>query len=957
MSDDFLLHYGKGHLDGGHSGRYPWGSGEDPYQRYSSFLSDVKEQKKAGMTEKEIADFYGMSINTFRARHSIAVNEVKKTDIATAERLRAEGYTYEEIGKQLGGKSESTVRSLLNPQRGARANLTADTADKLKQYVDEKQFIDVGSGAELSLGVTRNRMDNAIAMLEEQGYVTYEMKVDQLGTGHRTTMTVLCKDDVSFNDFIKDHRYDVKPIEDIVFDEDGEIGKLGLEKNLTSVDSKRIFIRYNEDGGIEKDGVIELRPGVDDISLGSAQYAQVRIPVDGKYYLKGMAMYGDIPDGYDLVFNTNKHVGTPMEDVFKKMKKTDSGEIDWDNPFGATIKTQEGEEGNLKKAQRYYIDSKTGERKLSCINVVNEEGNWSEWSKTLASQFLSKQNIGLAKRQLDLSYDAKKTEFDDICALTNPTVKRKLLEQFADGCDSDAVELKAINLPGQKSHVILPFPDMKENEIYAPNYKDGTSVCLVRFPHEGVFQIPRLIVRNHGSVAENVIHNAPDAVGINSKVAEKLSGADFDGDTVLVLPESSTTRIRTSDMLPGLVGFDPKEAYYIPKDDPRYDKVGLKKSEGGDGFNKQQQMGSVSNLITDMTLKGASADEIARATRHSMTIIDTEKHHLDWKRSEEENGIRQLKKKYQGREDAGASTLISKASSEKRVNLRKDTYKIDPVTGKKIFSDATNPKQIYYSTYKKKTVTVDPETGKRKTTWEPLKGKPSQADIDAGLIRETVHKRQTKTTKMAETDDAFTLTSGGSRDNPGTPMEELYANYANNLKGLANKARLELLNTPTLKYDKEARVKYQDQVDSLKTKLMVAKKNAPRERYAQLLANQTVANKKADNPEMDKEHYKRVKMQALNNARNKVGAQKTPVNITDIEWEAIQKGAISDHVLKDILDNTDIDAVKQRAMPRTKTGLSDGQIALAKRMMSTGFTTAEIADRLGVSTSTISEVT
>lgn len=28
VSDDFLMHYGKGHLDGGHSGRYPWGSGK-----------------------------------------------------------------------------------------------------------------------------------------------------------------------------------------------------------------------------------------------------------------------------------------------------------------------------------------------------------------------------------------------------------------------------------------------------------------------------------------------------------------------------------------------------------------------------------------------------------------------------------------------------------------------------------------------------------------------------------------------------------------------------------------------------------------------------------------------------------------------------------------------------------------------------------------------------------------
>ena len=78
------------------------------------------------------------------------------------------------------------------------------------------------------------------------------------------------------------------------------------------------MVRYADDvgsdgvKGIEKDGVIELRRGVEDLDLNGNRYAQVRILVDGTHYLKGMAVYSDdMPDGVDVVFNTNKKKGTP----------------------------------------------------------------------------------------------------------------------------------------------------------------------------------------------------------------------------------------------------------------------------------------------------------------------------------------------------------------------------------------------------------------------------------------------------------------------------------------------------------------------------------------------------------------------------------------------------------------------------------------------------------------------
>ena len=46
-----------------HSGRYPWGSGKDP-QRSKSFLTEVADLKKKGMSEPEIATSLGLKNTT-----------------------------------------------------------------------------------------------------------------------------------------------------------------------------------------------------------------------------------------------------------------------------------------------------------------------------------------------------------------------------------------------------------------------------------------------------------------------------------------------------------------------------------------------------------------------------------------------------------------------------------------------------------------------------------------------------------------------------------------------------------------------------------------------------------------------------------------------------------------------------------------------------------------------------
>lgn len=876
MTDE-LYHYGIKRR----SGRYPWGSGAKKSRNASDFLSTVDVLEKDGFNEKQIAEYFGLQTKQLRAYKSNAHNEVRAAKAAMALRLKDKGYSNSEIGRRM-GINESSVRSLLDPAISMRKNASTNTAEMLEKEIASKKYIDVGGGVENQIGVSRNTLDNAVEQLRAKGYTYHYLKVEQLGTGKFTSIKVLAAPDVTYKE-VKDNQS--KVTSPGFYSEDLGQTVVGI-KPPSSISSKRILVNYGDQGGSDKDGVIELRRGVKDLDLGAARYAQVRVAVDGTHYLKGMAMYSDdIPKGYDVIFNTNKNSSTPKMDVFKKMKD------DPENPFGATIR------------QKTYI-GKDGKEHLSALNIVNEEGDWNTWKKTLSSQMLSKQSTALAKKQLKLAYDIKKEEFDEICSLKNPVIKKCLLDKFADNCDSSAVHLKAAGLPRQASKVILPFPEMKDSEIYAPSYRNGEKVVLIRYPHGGTFEIPELVVNNKSNKkAKGLIGNAQDAVGINPRVAERLSGADFDGDTVLVIPVGKV-KIKTSAPLKGLKNFDPKVAY------PGYPGM-PKPGEKGSGFDKQGKMGDISNLITDMTIKGAPADDIAAAVRHSMVVIDAEKHNLNWRQSYLDNGIANLKAKYQGASNAGASTLISRAKGDKRVPKRKDGYKVDPETGRKIFTETGE-------TYEK--------NGKQVV-------------------------RLQKSSKMYETEDAYFLSSG-------TAMENTYADHANKLKALANSARKTSLTTKPIPYSPEAKAKYRQEVDSLNAKLNIALKNRPLERKAQLLANERVKLVRQNNPDMDKDDIKKLKNQALTQARLQTGASKKArlVDITDREWEAIQSGAISTNKLSQIIQNSDLDILKQRSMPRESRGISDAKRARAKMLESNGYTLAEIADSLGVSTSTISKV-
>lgn len=889
VEEDILMHYGVKRR----SGRYPWGSGDNPYQHGGDFLARVEELQRLGKTEKQIADELHLSTTDLRMQVRVAKHERRALQADRARSLREDGKTLDEIASILGYANDSSVRALLNENTAANKNKAQATAEILKKELAEKGAIDVGTGVERQLGVSTGVLQEALFILETEGYNRYGVGVPQVNDPKKRTITpVISVPEIDQREVYQNLDL-VKSVGDYHSTDGGE--SWDKREYPASIDSSRVKILYGDEGGALKDGVIEIRRGVADLDLGDSHYAQVRILVDGTHYLKGMAMYSDdIPDGADIVFNTNKHTGTPKMDVLKKIQD------DPDNPFGALIKAN---------GQSHYIDA-DGNEKLSAINKLKEEGDWDKMSKNLSSQFLSKQPIQLIKKQLDLTYADAADEFSEICSLTNPTVKRKLLLDFADECDSAAVHLKAAALPRQSTQVILPLNAMKETEIFAPNYRDGEKVALVRYPHGGTFEIPVLTVNNKNPSAISILgKNIRDAVGINPKVAERLSGADFDGDQVVVIPTGGRVKIQSTPALKDLKDFDPKTDYSTEG------KTGVRLL--AKGAATQRQMGEISNLITDMTLKGATEPEIARAVKHSMVVIDAAKHKLDYRQSEKDNGIAELKKKYQGFDDetghhGGASTLLSRRKQDVEVPERQGSGVIDPLTGKVVYKESGR-------TY------VDPRTGK--------------------TVAAT-----TKVKRILAVDDVRSMSSG-------TLQEEAYADYANKMKDLANKARLEYKATPTLKRSASAAKAFEPEVNRLMAALKVAQLNAPLEREAQRIANARVKAKVQANNITDKDEISKIRRAAISDARNSTGAsgKRTRITISDGEWTAIQSGAISDTTLSEILRYAEPKTVRERATPRRTTQLSDARISRIKAMANSGHTNAEIAEALGISTSAVSK--
>ena len=858
-----LQHYGVARR----SGRYKWGSGKDPFQSSRSILVRDAELRKEGKTEKQIADMFGMSIKRLREEKAIERGRHNAIIEDSVKSMTKRGMTNEQMAESL-GVSVRTISNIKNRANAVDVKRSGNIKEAILDQLEKNPYLDVSSGIEKQLGISKDKLRVIIRELQSEGDLSvHTLYLDRLENPERNLTIRVLTPEKNLGTVLKNSS-EIGNFEAVVAD-DG-VGIRGM-KPPKPVDLSRVAVNFEEDGGHLKDGLIELRRGVEDLDMGNARYAQVRIQVGDNNYLKGMAVYSDnLPDGVDVLFNTNK--SKKVGDI-GSMKKL---EPDPNNPFGSTIRDQKG-----------------------ALNIVNEEGKWAEWNKKWSSQFLGKQSKELIKERLDSTFEKFQKDYDEIASLTNATVRKYLMNDYAQTLESAYKHLKVQGLSKTASHVILPFPDMDPSQVYAPNYNDGDRVVLVRYPHGGTFELAELTVNNKYKEARKMIGtDAKDAIGIHPSVANKMSGADFDGDAVWVIPNNNK-KVTVTAALEGLKNFDGIKQYKV---EPKYDKNGVITNATIVEKTKNTQMGMVSNLITDMTIQGATTSELAKAIKHSMVVIDSYKHNLDYKQSAIDNGIKALQKRYQtyvdenGKTRRGAATLLSKKLGGK---VQVDYEEV------KVFNEKTKR----WNTVK--------EGGK----YVPL--------IDT-------------------VDDANLLSSG-------TVVEKLYAGYINQVKGLQQKAFNTALENKGAKYQTGMKELYRPEVESLQQKLHVEYLRAPRERQAQLEANKNFYN--SLRPGMDLEQQKKLKSQVLAAARQKHNPRNTePFKITPKEWEAIDNGAVSHGSLMDILKFGDTTQIKQYATPKERPVIQAPSMARAKALLNNGYTYAQVARELGVSTTTVHDL-
>lgn len=185
IAEDILMHYGVKRR----SGRYPWGSGENPYQHGGDFLARVEELEAMGKSQKEIAEELKMSTTDLRMQVRVAKHERRALQAERAKSLREEGKTLDEIAKIMGYNNDSSVRALLNENTASNKNKALATAEALKKELAVKGALDVGEGVEQQLGVSKGVLQEALFILETEGYNRYGVGVPQVNDPKKRTIT------------------------------------------------------------------------------------------------------------------------------------------------------------------------------------------------------------------------------------------------------------------------------------------------------------------------------------------------------------------------------------------------------------------------------------------------------------------------------------------------------------------------------------------------------------------------------------------------------------------------------------------------------------------------------------------------------------------------------------------------------------------------------------------------
>ena len=124
--EDILMHYGMPRR----SGRYPYGSGENPYQHSGDFLSRVQELKKFGMSETDIAKNMGLTTTQLRTQMSLARGNERSivTSVYNRIALDVAAINIQHVKLDDEGRFLSVVKSGLNDCLSIEAKTSAGRA-------------------------------------------------------------------------------------------------------------------------------------------------------------------------------------------------------------------------------------------------------------------------------------------------------------------------------------------------------------------------------------------------------------------------------------------------------------------------------------------------------------------------------------------------------------------------------------------------------------------------------------------------------------------------------------------------------------------------------------------------------------------------------------------------------------------------------------------------------------
>ena len=253
-NEEAIAHYGVKRR----SGRYPWGSGENPYQHSADFLARVESLASEGKAEKDIAKELGMTTTDLRMQVRVAKHERRALEADRARSLREDGLSLQEIANKMGYTNDSSIRSLLNENTAENKNRANVTAETIAKELETKNMIDVGAGVEKELGVTDSTLKEALFILETKGYQVYGIGLQQTTNPKQQTITTIVAKDGFDQKYAYNHTEEIASLRDY----HSKDGGLSFKKTQypASVDSKRVMIQYGDQGGSASPRVSLLIP-------------------------------------------------------------------------------------------------------------------------------------------------------------------------------------------------------------------------------------------------------------------------------------------------------------------------------------------------------------------------------------------------------------------------------------------------------------------------------------------------------------------------------------------------------------------------------------------------------------------------------------------------------------------------------------------------------------------------